>query len=125
MLILGVVFFCLSFILAKVVLRLEPIPCQMSWSVISVWGIMWVVSSVFLYTIWFQPDVSISWLYWSLWYVFLAALPGMLWLNWQQIRLWRSEIQKRDVEIAVLKDKLAVEELVKKTQYYSIIKQVN
>lgn len=97
----------------------------MSWSIVSVWGIAWVVSSVFLYAIWFQPNVSISWLYWALWTVFLAALPGMLYLNWEQIRLWRGILRKKDIEIMMLKQELELERLVKKTQYPLTKEQVN
>ena len=125
MIILCSIYFVLSFIMAKIVLRLPLERCQLNWAVVSVWGIGNAVSGTFLYTIWFVPQPSISGLYWSLWLVFLAALPGMLWLNWQQIRLWKAEIRRRDTEIILLKDQLQIEQLVKKTRYYSIIEQVN
>lgn len=106
------IFFCLSFILAKIVLRFPADRCQMSWSIVAVWGIANVVSAVFLYAIWFVPDVSINWLYRSLWLVFLSALPGMLYLNWQQVKIWRGMLRERDKEIMILKSQLELEKIV-------------
>lgn len=125
MIYLGVTFFVLSFILAKVVLSLPLHKCQMAWSIVSVWGILCAVSSVFLYAIWFNPGATVSWFYWSLWWIFGMSFPGQAYLNWQQILLWRRGLRDRDKQILVLKSQLELEQIVKKTKRYFITEQVN
>lgn len=75
------VYFCLSWLMAWVILKL-PVFCQTSWSLISVWGIVFV-------------NLAEAWLRWNqsmlaqqvvtdIAIIFFAAFPGMLYLDFRQ-----------------------------------------
>jgi len=75
--ILAVVFCTLSFVMCWIVRRL-PLLCQLFWPIISVWGILWSHLGVYIA---YPESRQFFWIYVI---VFLSALPGMLWLHWQQ-----------------------------------------
>jgi hypothetical protein len=79
----AVLFAGLSFIMAWVVLRL-PVFCQTSWSLISVFGI----ASVGMAEAWLRWNQSVmaQWVIVDLAIIFLAAFPGMLYLDIAQKR---------------------------------------
>lgn len=77
----AVLYFCLSWLMAYIIRRL-PVYCQTSWSLISTWGILWATVGETLlrwgqcYTSYqFMTDLAI---------IFLAAFPGMLYLDFMQ-----------------------------------------
>ena len=77
-------YFILSIIMAYLITKL-PIWCQ-SWSLTSVWGITWAIVG---YTI-VYPEMYLHTI--RLAFVFLAAYPGMLglefWQRWQRVHYW-------------------------------------
>ena len=79
----AVLFAGLSFVMAWVVLRL-PVFCQTSWSLISVWGI----ASVGLAEAWLRWNTPMlaQWVIADLACIFIAAFPGMLYLDIAQKR---------------------------------------
>ena len=87
------VFFILSFVMARINLKI-PTRHQMYWWVSAVWGITFVVSAVFGLAAFYPIDLLT--LYWHLWGVFLSALPGQIYLNWEQAKRWQGEVTRRE-----------------------------
>ena len=73
------IFFCLSFIMAWTIDKL-PVWCQTSWFIISVWGIFFVGLAIIMLYPASYPYIFAQAL------IFLAALPGMMWLDYLQKR---------------------------------------
>jgi len=77
----AVIYFCLSWLMAWVILKL-PVFCQTSWSLISVWGIGWAgLAEAWLR--WNQPMLAQQVIA-DLCIIFVAAFPGMLFLDFKQ-----------------------------------------
>lgn len=81
-----VIFFLLSFLLAESVWRL-PVWCQ-SWTLTSVWGIF--ATGMFVVMVYPESYPYIKFMA----FVFIAAYPGMLWLEfrqrWARVNYWES-----------------------------------
>lgn len=90
---LVVLYFCLSFLMAYTIRKL-PAYCQSSWFLISTWGIFWVAVGYLLV----HPEAY--WHIWNLALIFLAALPGMMLLDYWQKRDRFAEEQRKKKRLA-------------------------
>ena len=77
---LAVLFLALSFIMQRLINRL-PLLCQLTWIVVSSWGIIWVSVAFVLI-----GGISLS-VAWQMALVYFAALFGMAATNYHQTRI--------------------------------------
>lgn len=103
--------FSLSFIKAKIILKLPKV-WQPAWSLVAVNGIAFVITLVTVFC-WMVRPTSVIQAWFDLVLVFLAALPGMIYLNHRQ---WQRSL-KKDKELAQGISELTIKYLKEETQY--------